>query len=113
MLNLFDLTKDDGVVTERECESSPDIELEVARSLDVQGHYTWYEGTEEMRLPMEKGCYEAHGSSVLGREREGLLVDCGAIDNLAGQNFVERQGRLAQLSIGKKSKYVQMERPST
>ena len=70
----------------------------------------WYENDEELRFPWTQRCYEAHNTSQLGQAREGLLVDCGAIDNLTGKNFVERQGHLAEQAIGKKVEYGKLER---
>ena len=37
-------------------------------------------------------------------------MDCGAIDNLTGKNFVDRQGRLVELAASRKTEYGQMER---
>ena len=71
--------------------------------------YPWCVGDAEMRLydvkKEKRECYTAHDKSRLGgHRREGLLVDCGAIDNLSGKDFVERQGQIAR-SYGRDVEY--------
>lgn len=53
----------------------------------------------ELRIPGKTvNSYSAnpHSSSQLPGDREGLLVDCGAIDNLVGSDFVRRQTKIAR-----------------
>ena len=101
----------DAAVKDEDCDSLPsiggDIKLEIARGLDYNAspHFPWYEDDKEIRLPWVQQCYEAHDTSRLGKAREGLLVDCGAIDNLTGKNFVDRQSRIAELATAKKVEY--------
>lgn len=85
--------------------------LEIARGYNTSTHYPWCEEDQEIRLPWAQQCFVAHATSRLGQAQEGLLVDCGAIDNLASKNFVDRQSRLAELATGQKTEYEKMELP--
>ena len=69
-------------------------------------YYPYSQGNEDMRL--HKECY-AHTASRL-ESGEAILVDCGAIDNLSGQDIIERQARIAE-RFGKKVEYTQLDRP--
>ena len=57
-----------------------------------------------------------HGDYITDLIREkwdwtGFIVsNCGAIDNLTGPNYAERQGNLAMKAIGKKTEYKDLNR---
>ena len=76
---------------------------------DVTQAFPWWpagpSSTEE-----ESAAQYFHARTRLGDNREGLLVDVGAIGNLVGSEWVERQTRLAA-NHGLSVSFSEMERP--
>jgi len=59
--------------------------------------YPWSSDMTQVRLAQANTFYPVHSTSQLrGVDREGLLVDSGAIDNLSGKDFVDRQAVIAK-----------------